>query len=78
MTEPMTLAEYARRVRTNYHTLYARVERRINQGKTDGLLLRVEGRMMPMPANVWDAMTVALPPGRPRKNPPRTKKRRIK
>ena len=78
MTEPMTLAEYARRVRINYHTLYARVERRINRGETNGLLLRVEGRLMPMTREVWDAMTVALPPGRPRKNSPKTKKRRSK
>ena len=78
MADQMTLAEYARRVKTNYHTLFARVERRINQGKTGGHLLRVDGRLMPMTREVWDAMTVALPPGRPRKNPPRTKKRRIK
>ena len=35
--DPMTLSEYARRVRTNYHTLYARVDRRINRGETNGL-----------------------------------------
>lgn len=53
MAEPMTLAEFARRVQTNYHTLYARVDRRINRGETNGLLLRIEGRLLPMPAAVW-------------------------
>ena len=66
MTDPMTLAEYARRVKTNYHTLYARVERRINRGETNGLLLRVDGRLLPMPAAIWRELTKPLPRGRPK------------
>ena len=65
--DPMTLSEYARRVRTNYHTLYARVDRRINRGETNGLLLRVDGRLLPMPASIWKSMTKPLPVGRPRR-----------
>lgn len=67
ISEPMTLMEYSRRVRTNYHTLYARVVRRINRGETNGLLLRVEGRLLPMPAAIWRSMTRPLPVGRPRR-----------
>jgi hypothetical protein len=67
MTDPMTLAQYARRVGVNYHTLYARVDRRINRGETNGLLLRVDGRLLPMPAAIWRTMTKPLPLGRPRR-----------
>jgi hypothetical protein len=67
MTDPMTLAQYARRVKINYHTLYARVDRRINRGETNGLLLRVDGRLLPMPAAIWRTMTKPLPLGRPRR-----------
>ena len=67
MADPMTLSEYARRVRINYHTLYARVDRRINRGETNGLLLRVDGRLLPMPASIWKSMTKPLPVGRPRR-----------
>ena len=78
MGDPMTLAQYARRVRQNYHTLYARVDRRINREETSGLLVRVSGRLLPMPASIWRELTQPLPRGRPRKDPPRTKKRRKK
>ncbi len=67
VADPMTLAQYARRVRKNYHTLYARVDRRINRGETNGLLLRVDGRLLPMPASIWRIMTKPLPVGRPRR-----------
>ena len=67
MADPMTLSEYARRVQTNYHTLYARVDRRINRGETNGLVLRVSGRLLPMPASIWRTMTKPLPVGRPRR-----------
>jgi hypothetical protein len=78
MTDPMTLAQYARRVKINYHTLYARVDRRINRGETNGLLLRVDGRLLPMPRHVWDEMTVPLPVGRPCHNQSQSKNRRKK
>lgn len=64
MADPMTLAEFARRVKKKYHTLYARVDRRINRGETNGLLLRIDGRLLPMPAAVWKSMTKPLPRGR--------------
>ncbi len=63
--DPMTLAQYARRVRKNYHTLYARVDRRINRGETGVPVLRVSGRLLPMPASIWKELTKPLPRGRP-------------
>ena len=67
MGDPMTLAQYARRVRKNYHTLYARVDRRINRGETGAIVLRVDGRLLPMPASIWKELTKPLPVGRPRR-----------
>ena len=65
MADPITLAQYARRVQKNYHTLYARVDRRINRGETGVLVLRVSGRLLPMPAAIWRELTQPLPRGRP-------------
>ena len=65
MADPMTLAQYARRVRKDYDTLYKRVDRRINRGDTNGLLVRVSGRLLPMPASIWKELTQPLPRGRP-------------
>ena len=65
VADPMTLAQYARRVRKNYHTLYARVDRRINRGETGAIVLRVSGRLLPMPVAIWRELTKPLPRGRP-------------
>ena len=71
VTDPMTLAQYARQVnakrkkKISYHTFYARVDRRINRGETNGLLVRVSGRLLPMPVAIWKELTKPLPRGRP-------------
>lgn len=65
--EYLTLAEYARRVRRDYHCLYSRL--RVNEVPTRD----DRGEMIRRTLRQWERATEARPVGRPRgrKNAPR-------
>ena len=78
-TDIMTLTEYARSVKMHPQAMYARVNRRIARGDPLGMVVRPRGfRLLSASAEIWRELTKPLPRGRPRKDPPRTQKRRKK